>query len=83
MAEIPTDGRHINYQRQYRECNKPTCDCYEDKSKRHGPYWYAFWKGDDGKPKSKYIGKVLPERTMRTHNESAKARAKGGKITWQ
>ena len=26
----------------------------------HGPYWYAYWR-EDGKLRSRYIGKTLPE----------------------
>ena len=27
---------------------------------RHGPYHYAYWKGDKGKLRKKYIGKYAP-----------------------
>ncbi len=26
----------------------------------HGPYWYAYWR-EDGRLRSRYIGKTLPE----------------------
>lgn len=26
----------------------------------HGPYWYAYWR-EEGKLRSRYIGKTLPE----------------------
>ena len=27
----------------------------------HGPYWYAYWR-EDGRLRSRYIGKTLPEQ---------------------
>ncbi|HZU00862.1 MAG TPA: DUF6788 family protein [Ktedonobacteraceae bacterium] len=57
---LPTD-RTITYQLQYRTCGKPYCRCRHDTSKRHGKYVYAYWRGEDGKLKSKYIGKAMPE----------------------
>src|ERR1700674_5522400 len=40
--------------------------CGKERCKRcaggpaHGPYWYAYWK-ENGRTRSKYIGKQLPE----------------------
>ena len=55
---IPTD-RHITYQCQMRKCGKPSCHrCKEGEG--HGPYWYAYWRNDQRRLRSGYIGKVLP-----------------------
>jgi hypothetical protein len=58
VTVIPTD-RHITYQRQFRKCGK--ANCYKCKEKAsHGPYWYAFWRNDNGRLRSGYIGKFPP-----------------------
>jgi hypothetical protein len=58
VTAIPTD-RHITYQRQMRRCGKASCHkCREGAS--HGPYWYAYWRNDEGKLRSGYIGKDRP-----------------------
>jgi hypothetical protein len=36
-------------------CGKSEC-----RSCPHGPYWYAFWT-EDGRRRSKYIGRLLDE----------------------
>jgi hypothetical protein len=49
----------ITYQWQRRRCGKTRCRmCREGAG--HGPYWYAYWRGGDGKLRSGYVGKVLP-----------------------
>jgi hypothetical protein len=42
--------------REYVKCGKPYCQ-----QRRHGPYYYAYWKdaNDNRKLKKKYIGKWL------------------------
>jgi hypothetical protein len=34
--------------------------------KRHGPYWYAYWKDYRGVTHKQYIGKHLPESAQAT-----------------
>lgn len=46
----------VCYQLELVKCGKPKCKCAIGKA--HGPYWYAYFR-QDGKLKSKYIGKVL------------------------
>ena len=55
---LPTDGRTITLQVQYRTCGKPHCrKCREGKG--HGPYRYAYWKdAATGRLTSKYVGRV-------------------------
>jgi len=74
MSTIPTD-RHITYLFQYRKCGKPVCrPCTHGNG--HGPYFYGYWHGDDGKIHSRYVGKTLPEGIkltplqQRRHQES-------------
>lgn len=57
MTTIPTDGRTITYQTQYRKCGKPRCRTCKN-GPGHGPYVYAFWTGDDKKLHSGYVGKA-------------------------
>jgi hypothetical protein len=41
-------------------CGKGACkSCGGGSRPSHGPYWYAYWK-EDGRTKSRYIGKELP-----------------------
>ena len=60
QQQIPTD-RHITYTRQFRRCGNAYCHCrtgpYEF---GHGPYVYAYWRSDDGKMHSAYVGKSDP-----------------------
>ncbi len=77
---IPTD-RHITYQRQMRKCGKASCHkCREGAS--HGPYWYAFWRNDEGRLRSGYIGKDLPTHLQGSAQRSEHApgqQKKGGR----
>lgn len=49
------DGSSVTYRQQHVRCGKESCT-----SCPHGPYWYAYWR-EDGKQRSRYIGKELPE----------------------
>lgn len=70
--EIPVKpGRQVVETRQgdgwtYRlekvKCGKDNCRCAH--GELHGPYWYAY-RTVNGKTKSKYIGKKLPEQVRR------------------
>jgi hypothetical protein len=41
-------------------CGKGACkSCGGGRRPSHGPYWYAYWK-QDGRTRSRYIGKALP-----------------------
>lgn len=40
---------------EYVKCGKSNCQ-----QVKHGPYYYAYWKGDNGKLHKKYIGKYPP-----------------------
>lgn len=71
---LPTDGRHITYQYQRNTCGKITCGCHTDRSKRHGPYWRAYWR-ENGKLKSKYLGKVLMTDMVATDGAQVKEKA--------
>lgn len=45
----------VSYRLEHVRCGKRGCTRCP-----HGPYWYAYWR-EDGKLKSRYIGKNLPE----------------------
>jgi hypothetical protein len=45
------------YRLEYTRCGKTGCKCTA--GNLHGPYWYAYWT-EEGKTKSRYIGKELP-----------------------
>lgn len=59
-VEYPIDNRKsVTYEFQYRKCNRVLCgSCRDDQG--HGPYWYAYQRGTDGKLHSYYIGKHRP-----------------------
>ncbi len=46
------------YQLERVRCGKVGCKCAGAQGELHGPYWYAYWR-DDGKLKSRYVGKQL------------------------
>lgn len=48
-------------------CGKPSCKKCGGKARVHGPYWYGYYTSD-GKQKSYYIGKELPQEL---HNLAA------------
>ena len=39
----------------------------------HGPYWYAYWK-ENGRTRSRYVGRVLPEKARQVHEEKQRAK---------
>ena len=55
---------NVTYQRELVKCGKPKCSRCRRRP-AHGPYWYGYWRSwsKGGRVVSKYIGKVLPERT--------------------
>jgi hypothetical protein len=57
VAEQTLDNK--TYRREGVRCGKKGCKCMD--GDLHGPYWYAYWS-EDGKTRSKYIGKRLPHR---------------------
>ena len=52
----PKQGK-VTYRQEPVSCGKPGCTRCP-----HGPYWYAYWR-EDGKVRSRYIGRHLPEGT--------------------
>ena len=55
LHEEPTSGPgKVSYRLEPVMCGKPGCTKCP-----HGPYWYAYWR-EDGRVKSRYIGRNLP-----------------------
>jgi hypothetical protein len=48
--------KNVTIRREYAKCGKSDCYGWD-----HGPYYYAYWKDDNGKLNKKYIGKYPPE----------------------
>ena len=46
---------NVSYRSKNIKCGKESCQKCP-----HGPYWYAEWT-EDGKRKTKYLGKILSE----------------------
>jgi hypothetical protein len=51
----PGAKSNVSLRRQWVKCGKTGCTKCP-----HGPYWYAYWR-EDGKRRSRYIGKLLEE----------------------
>ena len=45
----------VSLRQQMVKCGRDSCTTCP-----HGPYWYAYWR-EDGKRRSKYVGKLLDE----------------------
>ena len=46
----------VTYRQERVRCGREGCSRCP-----HGPYWYAYWR-EDGRLRSRYIGKELPSR---------------------
>ncbi len=57
VVEVKRVGT-VTYQLERVRCGCKTCHCA--KGRGHGPYWYGYWSVN-GKTRSKYVGKTLPE----------------------
>jgi hypothetical protein len=51
----PTESAKVSLRQQMVRCGKDGCTKCP-----HGPYWYAYWT-EDGKRRSRYIGRLLDE----------------------
>ncbi len=49
-------------------CGKPNCTRCP-----HGPYWYVYWK-EDGRTRSRYVGRSLPEKARKVHEQKLRAK---------
>jgi len=54
-------------------CGNKECRC--SRGELHGPYWYAYFR-KDGKTRSKYVGKKLPDsEAMLKHSDALRKKA--------
>jgi len=56
---IPPPGATVTYSAQYRRCGKEGCPTCVPGARRHGPYWYAYWR-EGGRRCSRYLGRERP-----------------------
>jgi hypothetical protein len=54
-APGPKHEAKVTYRQEHVRCGREQCTKCP-----HGPYWYAYWR-EDGRLRSRYIGKQLPE----------------------
>jgi len=74
QEEPVEQGSRPTYQLQHRRCGKAYCrTCREGPG--HGPYWYSFSRGSDGRLRSRYVGKVLPPRAVLSPRQRARMQA--------
>jgi hypothetical protein len=57
---------NVHLRRQWVKCGKPNCSRCP-----HGPYWYAHWR-EDGRRRSRYVGKLGDETLNRVPSPSEK-----------
>ena len=67
LAEVG-DFRPGSLSTSMRRCGKANCTRCP-----HGPYWYAYWK-EGGRTRSRYVGRVLPEKALEVYEEKQRAR---------
>jgi hypothetical protein len=60
VEEKPPGVGAVTYRQQHVKCSKTECSRCP-----HGPYWYAYWR-ENGKQRSRYVGKTLPESAAQT-----------------
>jgi len=51
----PRAETKVTYRQERVRCGRSSCTKCP-----HGPYWYAYWR-EDGRLRSRYIGKHFPE----------------------
>jgi hypothetical protein len=56
MEDPPPEDRKgaVTFRQEMVRCGKQRCTRCP-----HGPYWYAYWR-EDGRTRSRYVGKELP-----------------------
>lgn len=59
VVEVRRMGDRLHQLERVR-CGKAGCRCAGKNGELHGPYWYAYWR-DNGKLKSRYVGKQLKQ----------------------
>lgn|GEM_PF-564173 len=58
----------ITFRYETVRCGKQNCSRCP-----HGPYWYAYWK-ENGRTRSRYIGRTLPGAARKSYDEKHQAR---------
>ncbi len=58
----------ITFRYETVRCGKENCSRCP-----HGPYWYAYWK-ENGRTRSRYIGRALPGPARESYEEKRRAR---------
>lgn len=55
------EGHAASYVKKYVKCGKENCRRCKN-GPGHGPYWYRVWRDSTGKVRTRYDGKVDPEK---------------------
>lgn len=67
-ARIDAQIGSITFRYETVRCGKENCSRCP-----HGPYWYAYWK-ENGRTRSRYIGRTLPAAARQSYEDKRKAR---------
>ncbi|MGB8646706.1 MAG: DUF6788 family protein [Anaerolineae bacterium] len=67
-VRMETQVGSITFRYETVRCGKENCSRCP-----HGPYWYAYWK-EDGRTRSRYIGRALPGMARQSYEAKRKAR---------
>ncbi len=67
-ARMEAQMGSITFRFETVRCGKENCSRCP-----HGPYWYAYWK-ENGRTKSRYIGRTLPSAARQSYESKRQAR---------
>lgn len=67
-ARLEAQMGSITFRFETVRCGKENCSRCP-----HGPYWYAYWK-ENGRTRSRYIGRTLPAPARQSYEEKRQAR---------
>ncbi len=67
-ARMEAQVGSITFRFETVRCGKENCSRCP-----HGPYWYAYWK-ENGRTRSRYIGRTLPAVARQSYEEKRQAR---------
>ncbi len=69
-AKMEAQIGSITFRFETVRCGKENCSRCP-----HGPYWYAYWK-ENGRTKSRYIGRTLPSAAKQSYEAKREAKLK-------
>lgn len=60
------DSDNVSFVESYRNCGKKSCrKCRNKRNRPHGPYWNLNYTDENGKIRTLYVGKLLPDLAVK------------------